>query len=83
MVGILAVVAVIGFAYSRRGKVSGGGLAEVDEIMGATPTPVPAALVVGATPTPRAESSSGLRRPIDTTKRVLEQVKGRNGNGEF
>jgi hypothetical protein len=83
MVGILAVVAVIGFAYSRRGKVDAG-RAELDEIMGSTPTPVPAAIVSGAiTPAPSAESSSGLRRPIDTTKRALEQVKGRNGNGEF
>jgi hypothetical protein len=30
-----------------------------------------------------AQSSNSLKRPIDRTKEVLNQVKQRNGNGEF
>ena len=30
-----------------------------------------------------ADSGINLKRPIDRTNEVLEQVKSRNGNGEF
>ena len=36
--------------------------------------------VSGAAP---AQSTNALKRPIDRTKDVLNQVKQRNGNGEF
>ena len=84
IVGLLAVVAVIGFAYSRRVKTHDSN-AELNEVMSAAATPVPVALVAGATPAPAVPSqpSSGLRRPIDTTRQVLDKVKARNGDGEF
>ena len=36
-----------------------------------------------ASGTAPAQSTNSLKRPIDRTKEVLNQVKQRNGNGEF
>lgn len=37
----------------------------------------------GAPASSPAQSTNSLKRPIDRTKEVLNQVKQRNGNGEF
>ncbi len=36
-----------------------------------------------AAPPPAAPATTSLRRPLDRTRSVLDQVKQRNGNGEF
>ncbi|MES2569853.1 MAG: hypothetical protein V4710_07325 [Verrucomicrobiota bacterium] len=38
---------------------------------------------VPAAPTPASEVSAALKRPLDRTHDALEQVKKRNGQGEF
>jgi hypothetical protein len=83
LVGILVVVGIIGFAYTRWAKspdITKEAMKEADAVMS-----TPVAQVAGATPAPAQPGapSSGLRRPIDRTRQVLEQVKGRNGAGEF
>lgn len=81
LVGLLVVVAIIGFFWSRRGR--NGSASEIDEIL-ATPAPAGAAVSNASASNSQAQpASSGLRRPIDRTRSVLEKVKGRNGNGEF
>ena len=82
IVGLLLVVALAGFIWSRRGAVTGSS-AEVDDLM-ATPSPRPG-VVAAATPAkaPAPPATSGLRQPIDRTRSVLEKVKARNGDGEF
>jgi hypothetical protein len=76
---MLVVLGIIGFAYSRWSK-SPDAMKEVDAVMG---TPVPQAQAATPAPAPAGQPSSGLRRPIDRTRQVLEEVKQRNGNGEF
>jgi hypothetical protein len=79
--GLLLVVAIIGYVWSRRGGRTDAA-SEIDELMA---TPPPAVASAGATPahSQPQPASSGLRKPIDHTRGVLEQVKARNGNGEF
>jgi hypothetical protein len=43
----------------------------------------PLAAPVSAAPTPASEVSAALKRPLDKTHDALEQVKKRNGDGEF
>lgn len=84
-VAILAVVAIVYFVLVRRSPV-----AEVKEAVAQTevqpltqgpkPAAAPAAGQTAAAPAP---ASSGIRRPIDRTHAVLNQVKGRNGGGDF
>jgi hypothetical protein len=79
LIGLLLVVGIIGFFWSRR-NASVSPTTDVDEVM-ATPVAQPALVSPGSTPPPK--ESSGLRRPIDRTRNVLDQVKSRNGAGEF
>jgi len=82
LIGLLFVVGIIGFVWSRRGASVGSTSAE--EELFATPAARPALVSSATTPaTPAPRQSSSLRRPIDRTRSVLEQVKGRNGAGEF
>jgi hypothetical protein len=84
LVGLLLVVGIIGFFWSRRGgRVSP--VSEIDEELMATPKPIPGMVSPSSTPVTAAPqaASSGLRRPIDHTRSVLEKVKGRNGDEEF
>jgi hypothetical protein len=79
LIGLLLVVGIIGFFWSRR-NASVNSTTDVDEAM-ATPVAQPA--LVSSVSTPAPTESSGLRRPIDRTRNVLDQVKSRNGAGEF
>jgi hypothetical protein len=84
LAGLLLVVGIIGFLWTRRASPVGSSSKLDDELFG-TPTARPGLVAPGATPSksqPQA-ASSGLRRPIDRTRSVLEQVKQRNGDGEF
>lgn len=71
---LLAAVAVIYFVLARRTPVT-----EVKEAMAQTE-------VQPLTQGPRAvaaPATSALKRPLDRTHAVLDQVKARNGGGEF
>jgi hypothetical protein len=72
---LLAVVAVIYFVLARRSPVT-----EVKEAMAQTAEVQP--LTQGSRDVVPAASNS-LKRPIDRTHAVLDQVKTRNGGGEF
>jgi hypothetical protein len=81
LLSLVVVMAIIYFAYSKRitpGKDSTSAAMQ-DFEQTAPPSTRPA---TAAAPAPAA-SNSNLRAPIDRTRAVLEQVKKRNGNGEF
>ena len=84
LIGLLLVVGIIGFWWSRRGGSVTPGSQVDEELLGAA-QPRPVLVTPGATPaTPQPGSStSGLRRSIDHTRGVLDKVKARNGDGEF
>ena len=79
-VGLLVAMAIIGMLVVKRAEPSqvGEAMREADAVVqpvnAGTATPRTAA----ASPAP-----SGLRAPIDRTRSVLNQVKQRNGKGEF
>jgi hypothetical protein len=79
LVGLLLVVGIIGFFWSKRGAHVGSS-SDLNEVMA---TPVPQQAVVPPNAPAAQKESTGLRRPIDRTRNVLEQVKSRNGAGEF
>lgn len=73
-VAILAVLAIVYVVLARRSPV-----AEVKEAMTQTE-------VQPLTQGPRevaAPAASSIKRPLDRTHAVLDQVKARNGGGEF
>jgi hypothetical protein len=81
--GLVAVLAIIYYAYSKR---VAPGPNSVDSAMTEFAQTAPATstnVSQTAAPQPSAPATSTVRRPIDTTRSVLEQVKKRNGNGEF
>jgi hypothetical protein len=80
LAGLLLVVGIIGFFWCRRASTVGSN-SKIDEELLATPSARPAQVSPGTTPAQPV--SSGLRRPIDRTRNVLDQVKKRNGDGEF
>ncbi len=73
-ISLFVVIAIIYVAYSRRVQDSGPksrvaeATAEADKILPPQPQQ-PAA----------AQQSSGLRAPLDRTRKVMDLVKGRNG----
>ncbi len=71
---LLAVVAVIYFVLTRHAPV-----AEVKEAMAQTEV---APLTQGSRDVAPVASSS-IKRPLDRTNAVLQQVKTRNADGEF
>jgi hypothetical protein len=91
LLSLVAVVAIVYFAYGKRlapGNDSvGGAMQEFDKTVPAAKANSPAkphtAATSAARPQTAAPGTSNLRRPIDRTRAVLEQVKQRNGNGEF
>lgn len=83
-VAILVVLAIIYVAYSKRVKPTSGVDEAMDEFHKTAPA-TPMAYSGAATPAPapaaaNGQPSSGLRRPIDTTRAVLDRVKERNGD---
>ena len=90
LLGLVVVLAIILSAYNRRltpGKESvDTAMKEFEQTVPAPSRPAAAAKTAAApaqaAPT-AAPTTSNLRRPIDRTRAVLEQVKARNGDGEF
>src|SRR4029453_14668652 len=84
LAGLLIVLGIIGFFWTRRASTVGSTSKLDDELLG-SPAARPGLVAPSATPSKSQPqpASSGLRRPIDRTRSVLEQVKQRNGNGEF
>src|SRR5215213_2444691 len=92
LLGLVVALAIILCAYNRRltpGKDSvDSAMSEFDKTVPAerpsnpTATTRPTNATAGATTAP-SPATSNLRRPIDRTRAVLEQVKQRNGEGEF
>ena len=80
-VGILAVTVIILYVY-RNGVTPSNRIAEANREFATTAPATPSAVPTTASAQPAAPSSN-LRRPIDNTRSVLEQVKARNGEGEF
>jgi len=77
---LLTTVAVIYFFIARKAPVAPV-VKEITQQEAAPLTSGPAgAPSTAATP---GEHTNSLKRPIDRTKEVLNQVKQRNGNGEF
>jgi hypothetical protein len=92
LLGLVAALAIILCAYNRRftpGKDSvDSAMSEFDKTVPAERSSNPQAPARPASATTAATTSpspatSNLRRPIDRTRAVLEQVKQRNGEGEF
>ena len=83
LLGLIAVVAVVFYMYQQRlepGKDSvQAAMTEFEQTAPAASQTKRATVSTGA-PQP---ATSNLRRPIDRTRKVLEQVKRRNGDGEF
>ena len=88
--GLVAVVAIVYFAYGKR--LAPDGNRSVNNAMSAFEKTVPASTGTAGTSTsssapavsaPAPQSTSSIRRPIDRTRAVLEQVKARNGDGAF
>ena len=83
LLSLVAVLAIIYYTYSKR---VAPGPNSVDSAMTefSQTAPAPTASTPQTTPPQSsAPATSNLRRPIDTTRSVLEKVKKRNGNGEF
>lgn len=79
-VALLVVLAIIYVAWSRRGPVTSvdEAMKEADAVAEATPrhppTAFPPKAAAAASP---GQPSSGLRRPIDRTRAVMDQVQQR------
>ncbi len=71
---VLGALVIICILLTRHSPVSGvqQAVAEADAI--APPATAPA---------PSPSAGTALKQPIDRTKAVLQQVKARNGDGEF
>jgi hypothetical protein len=80
--GLIAVLAIIYYAYSKR---LGPGPDRVEGAMQeySQTAPAQSANSSKSTTAKPAPATSNLRRPLDTTRNVLDQVKQRNGNHDF
>jgi hypothetical protein len=72
---LLAVVAIVYFVLARRAPV-----ADVKEAMAQTEVQP---LTRGPREVAPVPATSSIKRPLDRTHAVLDQVKARNGGGEF
>ena len=86
--GLVAVVAIVYFAYGKRLAPDGNqsvnnAMSEFEKTVPANTPPAATSSSASAPATPAPQSSSNIRRPIDRTRAVLEQVKARNGDGAF
>lgn len=80
LIALLIVIAIIYVAWSRRGLDSfvSKAMKEADAVEpAATPRNPPTVYPPAAQPAAQAQPSSGLRRPIDRTRAVMEQVQQR------
>ena len=81
IVGIVVVLAIVYYIYGRNGDKTSlqnrvaEAQAEAAQVMPAPQSAQPPA----AQPPP----TNSLRAPMDRTRQVLDQVKQRNGKGEF
>jgi hypothetical protein len=78
---LLATVAAVYFFWARQAPVAPV-VAEITQQEAAPLTTGPRAAASPAPGAP-AEHTNALKRPIDRTHEVLNQVKQRNGDGEF
>ncbi len=82
-IALLIVVAIIYLAWSRRGPVTSvdNAMKEADAVAETAPARNPATVyppkAKTAQPAQPAQPSSGLRRPIDRTRAVMDQVQQR------
>jgi hypothetical protein len=72
---LLAAVAVVYYFLSRSAPIA--------PVVKTVTAQEVAPLTTGPRNPPPAASSTALKRPLDRTHAVLDQVKQRNGNGEF
>jgi hypothetical protein len=79
---LLATVAVVYFFLVRKAPVAPV-VAEITQQEAAPPTTGPRNPPATVTPAAPAVHTNSLKRPIDRTREVLNQVKQRNGGGEF
>ena len=81
IVGLVVVLAIIYYAYSKRLGTSTDAPKSVDSAMSEYQQTAGATAPKPSSARPAGESS--IKRPINTTRDVLEKVKQRNGDGEF
>ena len=86
--GLIAVVAIVYFAYGKRLAPDGNqsvnnAMSEFDKTVPANSGNAGTSTSTPASSVPAPQSTSSVRRPIDRTRAVLEQVKARNGDGQF
>ena len=80
LLSLVVVLGIIYYAYSRR---IAPGPNSVNTAMTEYSQTVPASTAAAPSSTAQSAPSGNLRRPIDRTRATLEQVKQRNGNGDF
>ncbi len=74
IVGIVVVLAIVYYIYGRNGdKTSLQNRVAEAQAEAAQVTPM----------SPPTQPTNSLRAPMDRTRQVLDQVKQRNGKGEF
>jgi hypothetical protein len=91
--GLIVVVAIVYFAYGKRLAPDGNpsinnAMSEFEKTVPANTRPAATSGTGTSAPASSGNASqpqgaSSVRRPIDRTRAVLEQVKSRNGDGEF
>jgi hypothetical protein len=80
--GLIAVLAIIYVTYTKRLATKPDSTSEAMKEYAQT-APPESAPSQAAAPSAPAPSSSNLRRPIDTTRSVLEKVKQRNKDSDL
>ena len=78
---LLVTVAAVYFFWAHKAPVAPV-VAQITQQEAAPLSSGPRGGPAAATAAP-AERTNALKRPIDRTREVLNQVKQRNGNGEF
>lgn len=82
LVGLVVVLGIIYYAYSKRLGAAGDAPKSTDSAMKEYVETVGSAAPQSSAGS-AAPQESGIKRPINTTRDVLNQVKKRNGDGEF
>ena len=79
--GLIAVLAIVYVLYSKRAQP---GPDSTDKAMAEFAQTAPAGSAASNSPAPASgASTSNIRRPIDTTRQVLDRVKKQNSASEF